>query len=404
MGDVEAEAPLFAQTPGERHQFLLIKLLDMFTAAADQVNVLGFVDVMVGRGAVRQVHVRDQVKLLEELQRAIDGGDIHPRGVFDHCRVYLFRRGMAKSADRIQHHLPLRSQSQATITQQVRKLGHGPMIMRGVSVLAVLGRGLLPADSPFIRADDLGLTRGDGIFETLHVRGGQPWLLDEHLTRMAESAKRMDLPLPDLRELAELACSKWPSGQEGALKIVCTRGPDGFDQVTCYATVNPVAATSIAARDNGIAVKSLSLGYPAHARAEAPWLLGGVKSLSYAINMASQRYAQAQGADDALWVSSDGYALEAPTSTLVWRTGDDLLTVPTEETGILPGTTARYAMDHAGELGLTAGEEMITPSWLTSADGVWLLSSIRGIAPIRSLDGVELRMDSDTPLRQLLGF
>ena len=117
-----------------------------------------------------------------------------------------------------------------------------------VSVLAVLGRGLLPADTPFIRADDLGLTRGDGIFETIHVRHGKPWMLDEHLARMARSAVRMDLALPDLRELAELACEPWPVDQEGALKLVCTRGPDGTDEVTCYATLTPVSTKAIELR------------------------------------------------------------------------------------------------------------------------------------------------------------
>ncbi len=278
------------------------------------------------------------------------------------------------------------------------------MIMPVVPVLAVLGRGLLPADSSFIRADDLGLTRGDGIFETAHVRGGRPWQLDEHLARMAASAAALELELPDLHELADLACSQWPADQEGALKLVCTRGPEGSGQPTCFCLLNPVPAASIEARSKGLALIGLSLGYPALAHTDAPWLLGGAKTLSYAVNMASQRYAVANGYDDALWLSSDGYALEAPTSTLVWRRGDRLLTVPHKGTGILAGTTAAYALAHADELGLTAGEEMITPAGLAEADGAWLLSSVRGIAPIRSLDGVVLPTDSVTPLRRLLGF
>jgi 4-amino-4-deoxychorismate lyase len=268
----------------------------------------------------------------------------------------------------------------------------------------VLGRGLIPADTPFIRADDLGLTRGDGVFESVHVRQGRPWMLQEHLARMARSAARMDLRLPSLRELAELACAQWPAEQEGALKLVCTRGLEDAGEVTCYATVTPVSQRLINLRSTGIAVMALSYGYPAEARVEAPWLLGGVKSLSYAINMASQRWATANGFDDALWVSSDGFCLEGPTATLVWRKNDRLLTVPAERTGILAGTTARHALDRAGELGLTAGEEMITPAELVRTDGAWLISSIRGAIPIRSLDAVELRTGSGTNLHGLLGF
>src|SRR6185436_15629202 len=116
---------------------------------------------------------------------------------------------------------------------------------------------------------------------------------------------------------------------------------------------------------------------------------------SYAINMATQRWATAEGADDALWVSAEGYPLEGPTSTLVWRSGDELVTVPTT-TGILAGTTAQYAMEHADQLGLRPATRLITVDDLFSADGAWLLSSVRGIAEIRRLDGTDLPASADT--------
>ena len=69
-----------------------------------------------------------------------------------------------------------------------------------MTVLAVLGPdlapALAPADVPILRADDLGAVRGDGVFETVHVRGGSAWQLDAHLDRMAGSAARMELALP----------------------------------------------------------------------------------------------------------------------------------------------------------------------------------------------------------------
>jgi 4-amino-4-deoxychorismate lyase len=280
------------------------------------------------------------------------------------------------------------------------------MIMRGVSVLAVLGRGLLPAGTPFIRADDLGLTRGDGIFETIHVRRGEPWLLAKHLDRLYVSAARMELPAPsraELTGLADLACGQWSADEEGALKIVVTRGPEGLGEITCYATLTPVAESSIAARSAGIEVKTLSFGYPVKARQGAPWLLGGVKSLSYGVNMASQRWAVAHGAQDAIWISDDGYVLEGTTSSFVWLEEDRLCTVPSQETGILAGCTAQFALDHAGELGLTATEKLLTVDELPRVDSAWLLSSVRGLAPIRTVDGITVP-SRDIGLRPLLGF
>src|SRR5690625_6308022 len=54
----------------------------------------------------------------------------------------------------------------------------------------------------------------------------------------------------------------------------------------------------------------------------SPWLLPGAKTLSYAVNMAATREAVRRGAEDVLFVSTDGYALEGPTSTLLVRQGD----------------------------------------------------------------------------------
>ncbi|HET8682692.1 MAG TPA: aminotransferase class IV [Micromonosporaceae bacterium] len=292
-------------------------------------------------------------------------------------------------------------------------------------VVAVLGTGVVPAETPILRGHDLGVLRGDGVFETLHVRDGVPWLLDEHLARMARSAARLELALPARPTLAGLvaeACAAWPAGVEGALRLVCTRGTEdatrrtvgtagtgtGTDApgtVTVFATIGPVGPATRRARYDGVAVVTATLGVAAHWRPAAPWLLGGAKTLSYAVNMASLRHAQSVGADDVLWVSTDGYALEAPTSTLVWRDGDRLVTVPAEATGILPGTTARYLLDQAPALGLRADEEMVAPGRLSGLDGAWLLSSVRGIAEIRSLDGVPFRPARDTArLRDLLGY
>jgi len=277
-------------------------------------------------------------------------------------------------------------------------------------VVAVLGVGVVPADTPILRADDLGALRGDGIFETMHVRASRAALLDEHLDRMTVSAQRLDLALPprsDLAELVSTAAAAWPADQEGMLRLVLTRGAEmPAGPPTVFATVTSVPGSMRQARTAGVALLTASLGLPADLRRGAPWLLGGAKTLSYAVNMASQRWAQAAGADDVLWVSSDGYALEAPTSTLVWLDGKVLCTVPVEATGILAGTTAAWLLKHAPDLGFTADERMIAPSALLAADGAWLTSSVRGAAPIRTVDGAPVTQDDavTAAIATLLGF
>ena len=272
----------------------------------------------------------------------------------------------------------------------------------------MLGRGVVPAGTPVLRADDLGALRGDGIFETMHLRGGRPWLLDEHLARMARSAARLELALPPGAALAELvgqAAAGWGAEAEGGLRLVCTRGPEDGGPVTVFATAFAISPTTLRARREGVAVVTAPLGFAVDARSAAPWLLGGAKTVSYAVNMASLRWAATQGADEVLWLSSEGYALEAPTATLVWLADETLWTVPPEQTGILAGTTARWLLNHAGDLGFGAAERLVRPDELADADGVWLVSSVRGAAEVRALDGVARKSSAHTgAVIDLLGF
>jgi 4-amino-4-deoxychorismate lyase len=274
-------------------------------------------------------------------------------------------------------------------------------------IVAVLGRGVVPVDEPVVRADDRGVLHGDGLFETMHVRAGRAWLAAEHLARLTRTAVALDLPLPDtaaLRELLDAACAGWPVETEGALRLVCTRGPEGGGPGTIYATLAEVPPASRRARRDGITVATLPLGVAADARTDRPWLLAGVKSISYGPNQATRRWAAANGVDDVLWTSTDGYALEGPSANLVWLAGDELCTVPAES-GILPGVTADWLLRHAGDLGWAAVRRHVTPAELRTTDGVWFTSSVRGLAEVRTLDGTPLPASPHTPtIRELLGF
>lgn len=274
-------------------------------------------------------------------------------------------------------------------------------------IVAVLGQGIVPPTTPVLTATDPAVL-GDGLVETMHVRQGRPWLVDEHLDRLTRAADLLGFAVPDQRELADLlatTCAAWPADQEGVLRLVCTNGPADEGAPTAFTTLDPVSQRVTWARRAGVSVITLSLGIAATARANAPWLLGGIKSTSRAVHRASQRWAATRGADDVLWTSLEGYALEGPTSNVVWLEDDVLCTVPAAETGILPGVTAAWLLAHAGELGWRAEERMVTPDELRHADGVWLTSSIRGLAEVRALDGTPLPPSPHTrAIRELLGY
>ncbi len=243
---------------------------------------------------------------------------------------------------------------------------------------------------------DLGVTRGDGIFESISVAGGRAQALEPHLARFAVSARMLQLPAPDLdvwREAILAAIAEHDDVPESYIKTVLTRGVEGDGRPTGWVYMEP-SADFRQARAEGIRVITLSRGYATTVERELPWLLQGAKTLSYAVNKAAGREAAARGADDVIFVSTDGYLLEGPTANVILRFGDRLVTPPTD-TGILAGTTQADIFAHAEELGMDTAYELVTPDDLRVADAAWLVSSVRHAAPVRSVDGDDRAIDAE---------
>jgi len=164
-----------------------------------------------------------------------------------------------------------------------------------------------------------------------------------------------------------------------------TKGSVGSSGIA-YALVSAIPATTVAAR-SGVRAVTLTLGVPAGLRVTAPWLLPGVKSTSYAVAMAALRAAAAAGAEDVVWVSTDGEVLEAPTANVAWVGADGVLvSPPAAEVGVLAGTTLAEVLVLAAGRGVGCDSRRGTLAELVTAREAFLASSVRGVAPLLALD------------------
>ena len=259
-------------------------------------------------------------------------------------------------------------------------------------VLAFLNGTLADPDQPHIRVEDLGLMRGDGIFETVLVADGEPRELRPHLDRLARSASMLDLPEPDdeaWQRVVRTVIDNWPGGGEFALKLVSTRGVAPGGEPTAFALGLDIDEKVFRARDEGVAVVTLDRGIDPGLAERAPWLLLGAKSLSYAVNMAAGREAARRGAADVIFTATDGSVLEGPTSNVIIAR-DRTLYTPPPAIGILPGTTQAAVFRGAERAGWSTKIEPIRAADLASADGVFLSSSVRKLTRVHTLDGVAL--------------
>ncbi len=282
-----------------------------------------------------------------------------------------------------------------------------------VRVLAILGIGLVPADTPVVRADDLGLTRGDGCFEGCRVRTGSDGVssvdkLAAHLDRMAASAASVGIAFDRVAwcELVAQATAALTEPGESAMKLVLTRGPAGCATPTSLLTISPLPPEYPQQRRDGLRVITLTRGTAPDAFLDAPWLLGGVKTLSYAVNMAAQREAARRGADDAILLTAAGMVLESPTGSVVWAVGRTLRTIAPGASGILAGTTQQLLFERARAAGWTTEVGAATVADLHAADVLWLVGSVRGPVDVVLLDGTARRRHPsvDAEIRRLAGF
>jgi 4-amino-4-deoxychorismate lyase len=246
--------------------------------------------------------------------------------------------------------------------------------------VAVNGRGVVEPDEPVLRADDEALLRGRAAFETIRVYAGKPFKLPEHLDRLVTSAERIGLPAVNRLELDELARQALDAAgvPDSVLRLIWTPTP------AALALVSELADHYDDLRARGQTLISLR-----GIRAEEPWMLPGVKSTSYAVNMAAESEARRRGADDAVFVDASGIVLEGPTTNIWWRRERTLFT-PSLDLGILAGVTRATVLELAGDCGYTVEEGHFGLTELLAADEAFTSSSVREVMPATELDGAPL--------------
>lgn len=246
---------------------------------------------------------------------------------------------------------------------------------------------LLDAADPVLRADDHGLTVGDGVFETCKVVRGEVFALTRHLVRLGLSAKALGLPEPDLDRIragaAELLAAEDPIGF-GRLRITLTggTGPLGSERLPGSGT----CVLQVAAQDPPPTTGAAVL---------APWVrnergaVTGVKTTSYAENVVALAYARERGATEALLANTRGELCEGTGSNVFVAVDGELVTPPLSA-GPLAGISRALLLEWAVGSDLRVREASLPVEVLGTAGEILLTSSIKDVQPLHAMDGREL--------------
>jgi aminodeoxychorismate lyase len=249
------------------------------------------------------------------------------------------------------------------------------------------------SENAVVPVNDRGFTLGDGLFETIPLYGGAPFLLDRRLSRLRGSARIISLRIPFADDEIANAVTNLAGRRgisRGVARLTVTRGtgPRGYgiadcDSPTWVLTVEPYEPMSHEKWERGFALASVTI------RKNAASPLSGIKSTSALERVMILDEARKSGADEALVLSTDGQIACGSAVNVFWAR-DGRIETPSLNCGILPGVTRALTLELAGKDNLKCEEGRFPPSVLKEAREVFVTNSLIGIVPVTRIDGREI--------------
>lgn len=250
---------------------------------------------------------------------------------------------------------------------------------------------LLPVGESVLNPLDRGFTLGDGLFETLRVRGDTVLGIERHLFRLRVGAAVLGLsPLPKDKDLKDAITKTLTANglTEAAVRLTISRGvpkrrgllPEPEPSPSLVIHAEPFAGYPAELYDRG--ARAIISGIPRNEHSP----LARVKSLNYLDNVLARREAEARGVDDALLLNTAG-DLACASAANLFLLLDGALVTPSVASGALPGTVRELVTaELAPPIGLKVVERVVRPEELRAAHEVFLTNALMGIVPLTVVD------------------
>ena len=250
---------------------------------------------------------------------------------------------------------------------------------------------MLPVGESVLNPLDRGFTLGDGLFETLRVRGDTVLGIERHLFRLRVGAAVLGLsPLPKDKDLKDAITKTLTANglTEAAVRLTISRGvpkrrgllPEPEPNPSMVIHAEPFTGYPAELYDRGARAVISGIRRNEHSP------LARVKSLNYLDNVLARREAEAHGVDDALLLNTAG-DLACASAANLFLLLDGALVTPSVASGALPGTVRELVTaELAPPIGLKVVERVVRPEELDTAHEVFLTNALMGIVPLTVVD------------------
>ncbi len=239
---------------------------------------------------------------------------------------------------------------------------------------------------------DHGFLYGEGIYETLRTYGGRLFLFDRHTSRLRNSARLIDLPIPFTdEELAlhirdTIAAAKL-DGNEGYVRVLVTRGVgeltydiQATPRPSWVIIVKPLPSPATEIYERGVKVALVDV-VRNHPQSVNPM----IKSNNLMNSALAAQQALKRGAFEAVMRNYRGELTECTQSNLFIVKNRAALTPPLES-GLLPGITREFLFEIGRNTNIEVREQILRDDDLFAADEAFLTSTTREVLPIVSVD------------------
>ena len=235
------------------------------------------------------------------------------------------------------------------------------------------------------------------MYEVIRVYGGRPYLLQEHLDRMAGGIRALEIPFDGFDRLRDVAFRLMEENgvdDEGNIYIQVTRGaaprkhafPPADTPPTVYVSVKPARRHPDAYYEEGV---------DAITTPDTRWARCDIKSIALLPNVLANQKAHAAGAFEALFIR-DGIVLEGSHSNVMAVVDGTLVTYPTCNY-ILAGITRDRILALAARLGVPIREGAIPVDRLHDVDELFLTGTTTEVIPVTRVDGRTIGPASGPP-------
>ncbi len=229
---------------------------------------------------------------------------------------------------------------------------------------------------------DSGFQHGDGLFETMRSYSGTIFALEEHLNRLIDSAKFLEIKNVPKKEVLSDACKnilEVNNLADARIRLTITRGPLDKTYPTVVITAAPFTGYDKSLYEKGMSAITLA-GYRF---SHNP--LNRIKSTSYQLSALARRKAATTGCDEAILMNEQGYVTEG-SYTNVFAIREEKIYTPPVVDGLLPGIMRGFVIKTATQAGHSVLQRSIYVDDIYRMDELFLTNSLMEIMPLVKID------------------